>query len=411
MTEILEIKEIKQELYNLYKAIQNSIKENNINLNDLTDIQDISYYDCSALIDNIKNITTLLLTYNNNFKNEEIKLSNNKNKEEHYIQMENMIKKLEFDIKYYLKNLLHYKIQNNSLEQKINSLMSIEEDYEDLKQKVKYDGSKFLENDRKENEIMILKNENSKMKKVITNLERQKLILENEKNELYDKVKKLENDNKLMDEKIIDLEKNIQEKKNNDNNININTNKKIQKNFHNMININNNTNINKPKRIVNFLSPRDDKLYLEHIRDNKINNKTLNSNPINNNLFTATYNKIAHGINANKLFPFRKDLNILKYTRNKSLFSLKGIDNESKTMSYNNKINIDKNETFKQKSGNKQKNFAKMINNKNKQQYSQYSAFSLSNNSSKDIFQNDKKNINKNFIRNGSAKNMKIYKI
>ncbi len=411
MTEILEIKEIKQELYNLYKAIQNSIKENNINLNDLTDIQDISYYDCSALIDNIKNITTLSLTYNNNFKNEEIKLSNNKNKEEHYIQMESMIKKLEFDIKYYLKNLLHYKIQNNSLEQKINSLMSIEEDYEDLKQKVKYDGSKFLENDRKENEIMILKNENSKMKKVITNLERQKLILENEKNELYDKVKKLENDNKLMDEKIIDLEKNIQEKKNNDNNININTNKKIQKNFHNMININNNTNINKPKRIVNFLSPRDDKLYLEHIRDNKINNKTLNSNPINNNLFTATYNKIAHGINANKLFPFRKDLNILKYTRNKSLFSLKGIDNESKTMSYNNKINIDKNETFKQKSGNKQKNFAKMINNKNKQQYSQYSAFSLSNNSSKDIFQNDKKNINKNFIRNGSAKNMKIYKI
>ena len=349
MTEILEIKEIKQELYNLYKAIQNSIKENNINLNDLTDIQDISYYDCSALIDNIKNITTLSLTYNNNFKNEEIKLSNNKNKEEHYIQMENMIKKLEFDIKYYLKNLLHYKIQNNSLEQKINSLMSIEEDYEDLKQKVKYDGSKFLENDRKENEIMILKNENSKMKKVITNLERQKLILENEKNELYDKVKKLENDNKIMDEKIIDLEKNIQEKKNNDNNININTNKKIQKNFHNMININNNTNINKPKRIVNFLSPRDDKLYLEHIRDNKINNKTLNSNPINNNLFTATYNKIAHGINANKLFPFRKDLNILKYTRNKSLFSLKGIDNESKTMSYNNKINIDKNETFKQK--------------------------------------------------------------
>ena len=411
MTEILEIKEIKQELYNLYKAIQNSIKENNINLNDLTDIQDISYYDCSALIDNIKNITTLSLTYNNNFKNEEIKLSNNKNKEEHYIQMENMIKKLEFDIKYYLKNLLHYKIQNNSLEQKINSLMSIEEDYEDLKQKVKYDGSKFLENDRKENEIMILKNENSKMKKVITNLERQKLILENEKNELYDKVKKLENDNKLMDEKIIDLEKNIQEKKNNDNNININTNKKIQKNFHNMININNNTNINKPKRKVNFLSPRDDKLYLEHIRDNKINNKTLNSNPINNNLFTATYNKIAHGINANKLFPFRKDLNILKYTRNKSLFSLKGIDNENKTMSYNNKINIDKNETFKQKSGNKQKNFAKMINNKNKQQYSQYSAFSLSNNSSKDIFQNDKKNINKNFIRNGSAKNMKIYKI
>ena len=408
MTEILEIK---QELYNLYKAIQNSIKENNINLNDLTDIQDISYYDCSALIDNIKNITTLSLTYNNNFKNEEIKLSNNKNKEEHYIQMESMIKKLEFDIKYYLKNLLHYKIQNNSLEQKINSLMSIEEDYEDLKQKVKYDGSKFLENDRKENEIMILKNENSKMKKVITNLERQKLILENEKNELYDKVKKLENDNKIMDEKIINLEKNIQEKKNNDNNININTNKKIQKNFHNMININNNTNINKPKRIVNFLSPRDDKLYLEHIRDNKINNKTLNSNPINNNLFTATYNKIAHGINANKLFPFRKDLNILKYTRNKSLFSLKGIDNESKTMSYNNKINIDKNETFKQKSGNKQKNFAKMINNKNKQQYSQYSAFSLSNNSSKDIFQNDKKNINKNFIRNGSAKNMKIYKI
>ena len=48
---------------------------------------------------------------------------------------------------------------------KLNAYMGLEEEYEELKEKVKYDGGKFLDNERKENEIIILRKENSSLKK------------------------------------------------------------------------------------------------------------------------------------------------------------------------------------------------------------------------------------------------------
>jgi hypothetical protein len=56
----------------------------------------------------------------------------------------------------------------------------MEEEYEELKEKLKYEGGKFLDNDRKDNEIMILRNENSKIKKEIVKLENRKKLLETE---------------------------------------------------------------------------------------------------------------------------------------------------------------------------------------------------------------------------------------
>ena len=48
------------------------------------------------------------------------------------------------DIKYYLQNLLHYQIKNNSLKIKVNAFISMEEEFEELKEKVKFNGEKFL---------------------------------------------------------------------------------------------------------------------------------------------------------------------------------------------------------------------------------------------------------------------------
>ena len=388
----IDIEEIKQELYSLYKTI---IKNNSNEITNLPQLLDISSYTNLSLITNIKKLIKEIILLNSNYKDD---LS----------QQENMIKKLEFDIKYYLKDLLHYKIQINSLEIKLNAFASMEEDYEELKAKVKFEGGKFLENDRKDNEIIILRNENSRIKKEIKKLESQKIVMESEYNE---KIKKLENDIMLLNKKILDLEKSHREN-NNDFNSSVNlklnvkeskdniANKKLKKNnfnlsnVHNIINFTNNNFINNNKKLVNFHSPKDDLLYMERSR-NKYNNKTT----VNSNLFTATYNKIINGMNNNKvLFPFKKEFNLIKYTRNKSISVMKGRElSESKTMSF--KSNYNYNTEIKKK------NINKIINAK------QQNAFSFNSTDLKNMGQTDKKYGNKNFNRIVSAKNIKNNKI
>ena len=386
-----ENEEIKQELYSLYKTIL----KNYTNELYSSEIQDISSYTILSLISNIRVFIKEIISLNNYYK-------------ENLSQQENMIKKLEFDVKYYLKNLLHYKIQNNSLEIKLNAFVSMEEDYEELKAKVKFEGGKFLENDRKDNEIIILRNENSRIKKEIKKLESQKIVIESECNE---KIKKLENDIMLLNKKILDLEKNHRES-NNDFNSSVNlklnvkeskdniANKKLKKNnfnlsnVHNIINFTNNNFINNNKKLVNFHSPKDDLLYMECSR-NKYNNKTT----VNSNLFTATYNKIINGMSNNKvLFPFKKEFNLIKYTRNKSISVMKGRElSESKTMSFNSNYNYN--------TEIKKKNINKIINAK------QQNAFSFNSTDLKNMGQTDKKYGNKNFNRIVSAKNIKNNKI
>ena len=48
------------------------------------------------------------------------------------------------DIKYYLQNLLHYQIKNNSLKIKLNAFISNKEEFEELKEKVKFIGEKIF---------------------------------------------------------------------------------------------------------------------------------------------------------------------------------------------------------------------------------------------------------------------------
>ena len=384
----IENEKIKEELYSLYRI---TIKSKDSKLN-TSDIQDISSFTILSLITNTKKYITKIIEDNKKYK-------------EYLFQLGNMIKKLEIDIKYYLKELFHYKIQNNSLEMKITAFSSMEEEYEELKEKVRYEGGKFLENDRKDNEIMILRNENSKIKKEIKKLESQKMILEAEKNEYKDEIKQLENNVDILNKKIVNLEKNMKDNKfnssvnlkiNNKDNKDNSINKKIKRNnyslsnLQNIINFTNNNFINNNRKLVNFHSPKDDILYLEHSR-NKYTNKTT----VNTNLFTATYNKIINGVNTNKiLFPFKKEFNLLKYTRNKSISNLKGREfGESKTMSFNG--------NYVNKSENKQKSFNKILNTK------QQNVFPMNSNDFKNLGQIEKKYVNKNLNRITSAKNMK----
>ena len=156
----------------------------------------------------------------------EIKNYINKN---NLIQMENIIKKLEKDLKYHIKNEFMLKIQRDSLDSKIRGFMEMEEEFEELKEKVRYEGGKFLNNDRKDNEIKILRRENSIIKKEVMKMEIK--IKKFEKKEIDDKqiIDELKLKITNSDKKIEEMEKEIEILKNKkdlniNNNINMNNN-------------------------------------------------------------------------------------------------------------------------------------------------------------------------------------------
>ena len=57
------------------------------------------------------------------------------------------------------------------MENKISEYMEMEEEFEEMKTKLKYEEGRFLKNDRKDNEIIIIRGENSNLKHSIKKLE------------------------------------------------------------------------------------------------------------------------------------------------------------------------------------------------------------------------------------------------
>ena len=169
--------QIKEELFSLYKGIKKDIPTDDLPTARKKMIENLSTLDSITLISYIKESIPLLINHkiseaissnsNNNDFSIELEFNNKKQKniKSEYLQLENQIRKLESDNKYYLKNYFQFKIQKDVLEMKLNAYMSLEDEYEELKEKVKYEGGKFLDNDRKDNEIIILRSENSALKK------------------------------------------------------------------------------------------------------------------------------------------------------------------------------------------------------------------------------------------------------
>ena len=229
---------------------------------------------------------------------------------------------------------------------KLQAYMELEEEYDDLKQKVKYEGGKFLENDRKDNEIIIVRRENSTLKHEISNLENEN----KEKSKKYEeKISDLQKNIENLNKKIFKLEtelKNINKFSINANSLE-NTIEKYNKNeyysiknYKNICSGNLNNTINS-KKLSNIHSPKTNLIYLEHNKltsNNNINNNSnINSNnskTINtiNNIFTSTYNRIKNNNNnTNKIrFPIKNELNILKNCRNNSMNAIRFEEEEKR---------------------------------------------------------------------------------
>lgn len=216
--ENLDYKSLKNSLYSVYKlCLENILQQKNI--------IGINQIKLEEMIIIIKSSINNIITFQS--------------------QLQNYIIKLESDIRHFLKTEFQFNILKNSLESKIRAYMNIEEEYQELKSKVHFSNGKFLENDRKDHEILILKKENSTIKKEIIKYEKKIQELEERINKDQDVIDELNVKNNKLNNLVSDLKKHHFQNARSNSSINLN-----------IIN-NNNINPNKNKKNGLFLKSKN----------------------------------------------------------------------------------------------------------------------------------------------------------
>jgi phage shock protein A len=342
------IENTKSQLYDLYIDIKTFLissekeKQNNEKLQEISSSSDLN-----NIIDHLKNCINILIKEKKNIKS----LTNNTSQEntDTFKQFESHIRKMEKDLRFNIKNLFMCKIQKDSLEAKLRGYMGLEEEYEELKEKVKYEGGKFLNNDRKDNEIIILRRENSNLKKEINKIEEKSKDFEKKYNDNEDIIKGLKFKITQLNKQIEDMREEINNMKNmknvsanivNENkneifNINKNIiehyNKTIEKNSSEKLRFNNNYNSNGNGSLSKIsLHIKKDIANFQFNNPNlelaKNNNKALNTIDNGNKLILSTYNK-------NVIFPIRNNYKSIKKNKSNSVSKMSE-ENDKKSEFY-----------------------------------------------------------------------------
>ena len=300
--------EDKRKIFDLYYYIIEQIKGKKININKKEYEEIISSTDFSTIIHYIKEAIPILI----NKKLDEFQNLNKQYLKDNIfsnqsLNYDNQLKNLESQLRFYISKQLQYKIQRDTYETKLRNFMDMEIEYENLKQKLKYDGKNFLDNDRKENEIEILRRENSNLKKAINQLETEKKYTDSKRIISQKTILTLKNQIEQLNNKLYKVEKELKAlKKNQTSNININiNNEKSSSNY--VINQNynlpkrNKINLKKQNNTMSFkeLKPPKNNNNNNHI-NNRYENKQKPNNLLDNQLFTNTYNRILNCLSSNK---------------------------------------------------------------------------------------------------------------
>ena len=192
---------------------------------------------------------------------------------------ENLIRKLESKERILSTIIFKKQIQRDVMENKISEYMEMEEEFEEMKTKLKYEEGRFLKNDRKDNEIIIIRGENTNLKQSIKLLETKLTKLENDIIYKSKKIFKLEEELKKFKVKIKELQK--QNEILNANYINININNVNGNNNKNGNTFNNNYNNNNTVSIPKEENKNIQKNKIGHFH--KINKKILHKGETLNN--------------------------------------------------------------------------------------------------------------------------------
>ena len=332
----------KEILYNLFYEIKSEIINSKIEIEEDEYQENINSTTIPQLVNYIHDSIQILLKKKIEDTKEEQKeldkkfyLESNiikdiKISEDTISKYENIIKNLESKQRHLTKINFQQKLQIDAMENKIEEYMEMEDEFEEMKTKLKYEDGRFLNNDRKDNEIIIIRGENS--------------ILKNEINKLEENIKNIENENKLKDKKINELTNQLEqfinkiEKKQSETSspprININI---SNVNSNNNINNNNNHNHNETEGIGNNNS---------NIKKNNYNNRNNSNFNSNSKLFYNYVNEQISINNKKNTFSSKKKkekndkINHKNYYRNKTSKDKKLLSQKIKTKLLNNKNNI-----------------------------------------------------------------------
>ena len=347
---------MKSQLYSYFLDILNELS--NYSTDKLNSYKNINYQNLNVteLIKNIKDSTNDLIIAKTS------KIMMDKDNYKTYNQLENYTRKLEHDIKLFYRKYFYHKLQNDALEDKIKAYRIIQEKYEELKDKVKYVGGRFLDNEKKDNEIIILRQENNILKKEVEKLDKFNKLNETLVKNYLCKIKKLQSEiehlNKKLESKYNPNNSNSNYNSSNATNINLNNNnenilsKLIPKhdsdNANNIIS-NNSTlknhynclkgiktlfhknTINNRKRPSNYTKIKSIYMNSNNSIRNNFNCSTIST--INTNIFTSNYHKLMNNISGH-----RKNNSKNKYKKNQkksTSLSMKFEKEEEKSLSMN----------------------------------------------------------------------------
>ena len=303
----------KELLYELFYEIKSELLGCKIEIEEDEFQQNIKQITIPKLVDYLHDSIQILIKK----KIEDAKQEQKKSDQQFYInnvnnilnideksQYENIIRKLESKERILSKIIFKKQLQKDMLENKISEYMDMEEEFEEMKTKLKYEEGRFLKNDRKNNEILILRGENSNLKQSIKQMETKIKNLEKDIINKSKKVYEFQDELKKLNKKIKDLQKQNEILNANYINININNvNGNNNNNKNSNINNNYNNNISYPQeetknlnknKILRFQKINKKFLYKEKTINNTRNeflersksdlNKCISNNRNNNNI-------------------------------------------------------------------------------------------------------------------------------
>ena len=221
----LTIHAIKDQLFQFYYDLSSEVKGKPIEITPEEYEENVNYTSIPTLFQYIKSILQALV--NKKVSEKENEVLQQQMKQQGIDVLENQLRKYEADIRYLTKKQFQYKTQLEGLEIRLVSYMEMEESFEEMKEKLKYEEGKFLDNDKKDNEIFILRAENSKLKDVIAKLEHDKKSIETASKNDKEMIIELKKEIQSLAMKINKLEQNqidFNSNSNNNSSINININ-------------------------------------------------------------------------------------------------------------------------------------------------------------------------------------------
>lgn len=220
-----KIQKMKENLSAIHNELLSEIKGKPINQIQNEDTQSMRI---PKIIENIKETIQLLLEKRiEDFKKDNTPSSPIKSpiSKQSLKEYEAQLRQYEDNIRKQYKREIIVKISLGVSKHRIEGYEAMEDEFEEMKEKLKYEDGQFLNNDRKDNEILILRAENINLKAEASNCEKRKKETNNRKDKNQETIAKLKAKIDKLAKKIESIEKNqieIDSKSNSSINININ---------------------------------------------------------------------------------------------------------------------------------------------------------------------------------------------